>query len=302
LKLFIIIRGAQERTQEHCVAISEKLVGAENVLLLNEPSFSQAHIKSMEIGAKLEGFDYVIFLDADVLLIEKNFVENIKKGMQEIKDKQFYMLNYLLFDRQCKAPVYGMHLYNIETLKKALNYKEVAINAQRPETAVCVQMAKKGYKTYITPTIVGYHGYEQFYADMYRTAFVRGIKYKGHWDFYLPTFYNNKDKHQDYFWSYQGLVDGIVAYSEGDGIASLSKNAYKLTFEQHLKQYNLSEKEDLLKTYQLPILNDELEKINPLYEKNKGWLSPTKVGFNETSKAKKIVRRIYKSLKTRLKS
>lgn len=303
MKLFIIIRGAYERTQEKCVSIAKELVGEENVLLINEVSFAEAHIKSMEIGSALKEYDYVIFLDADVLIIKDGFYAKLEKEISQLTDKNFFKFNLRVFDRQCIAPVYaGIHIYNINILKKALKFKQFALGAQRPETAIAAIMAKKGYKSYISSEIIGFHGYDQYALDMYRTAFVRGVKYKGHWDFYLSTFYKNKDKHHDYFWSYQGLIDGIMAYSEGDTLASLSKSAYKLTFEQHLKQYNLSEKEDLLKTYQLPILNDELEKINPLYEKNKGWLSPTKVGFNETSKVKKLVRRIYKGLKTRLKS
>ena len=90
MKLFIVIRGAKERTEAKCVSIAKDLVGEDNVVLLNEPSFAEAHIKSMEIGASLVGFDYVIFLDADILLIKNNFFETIEKGINRLKDKNFY--------------------------------------------------------------------------------------------------------------------------------------------------------------------------------------------------------------------
>lgn len=302
MKLFVVIRGAKERTEALCVQIAKELVGNENVVLLNEPSFAEAHIKSMEIGANLIGFDYVIFLDADILLIQENFIETIKKGLAQVKDQKFYMLNYQIFDRQCMSPVYGMHLYNIETLKKALPYKEIAVGAQRPETAVCIQMAKKGYKTYITPQIIGFHGYEQYYLDMYRTAYVRGVKYKGHWDFYLPTFYKNKEKHPDYLWCYLGLIDGILSYSEGNKKASLAKKEYINTFNKRLKELDAEEKDDNIIQSQLPNLANELNNINPLYETNKGWLTPEKVGINETNETKKLIKKIFKRVKAKLKA
>lgn len=302
MKLFIIVRGAKERTETLCVQIAKILVGNDNVVLLNEPSFAEAHIKSMEIAASLKGYDYVIFLDADILLIQENFLATIKKGLATVKDKKFYMLNYQIFDRQCSTPVYGMHLYNIESLKKALPYKHIALGAQRPETAVCVQMAKKGYKTYITPHIIGFHGYEQYYLDMYRTAYVRGVKYKGHWDFYLPTFYKNKDVHPDYFWCYLGLIDGIISYSQGNSNASLAKKDYIRNFEMHLQKLDLQEKSDAVQITDVPNLAEELKKMNPLYEQNKGWLTPVKVGINDTNETKKIIKKIYKRVKAKLKA
>ena len=302
MKLYIVSRGAKESTEQWCLQIAQELVGNHNVVLLNEPSFAKAHIKSMEIGANLLGFDYVIFLDADILLFKENFYESIKNGIENLKDKKFYMLNYQVFDRQCISPVYGVHLYNINTLKKAIDLKSIALNSQKPETAVCKEMAKRGYKTYTTQELIGFHGYEQYYLDLYRTAFVRGVKYKGHWDFYLSTFYKNKKKDLDFFWSYQGLIDGILYFTEGNKNASLSKSNYIGRFNKHLLEYNLKEKEELIDIYNSTIIQRDLNNINPLYEENKGWLTPLKVGFNETNEFKKIIRKIYKKVKAKLKA
>ena len=297
MKLFIVVRGAKERTETLCVQIAKELVGEDNVVLLNEPSFAEAHIKSMEIGASLKGYDYVIFLDADILLIKDNFHEKIKRGIEELNDPNFFKFNFRVFDRQCICPVYaGVHIYNIPILKRALSFKQVAVGAQRPETAVAISMVKKGYKCYITQEILAFHGYEQSYLDMYRTAFVRGVKYQSHWDFYLTTFYENREKDLDFFWSFTGLMDGIKYFAEGNKKASLSKRDYIDKFRNHLKERGLVEKKPLTSETILPNLFEELTKENPLFNKNKGWLSPEKVGIVGDGRMKKVLKRIKAKL------
>ena len=61
----------------------------------------------------------------------------------------------------------------------------------------------------------------------------------------------------------------------------------------------LKEKHDELRYEELPRLTEELIKINPLYEKNKGWLTPIKVGINETNETKKLIKKIYKRIKAK---
>ena len=62
----------------------------------------------------------------------------------------------------------------------------------------------------------------------------------------------------------------------------------------------MSEKQPIIELKDIPNLEIEMNAINPLFKQNKGWLSPEKVGVNDTNEFKKLMRRIYKRVFARL--
>lgn len=294
--IFVIIRGARERTEELCVSIVERIVGRENFILLNEDSFNKAHLRCLEIGSSLSRYEYFIFLDADVILDSDFFWKNVLGALNRNKDKLFYMLNFMVFDRQSRSPFYaGVHLYQSKTLKFALKYKNEVFNNQKPETYICKLMARDGYKTYLSNSLLGYHGFEQYYIDMYRTAFVRAVKYSTHWDFYLSTFHKYSKPYNDYFFSLLGCLDGITFKANNNDMASLKREYYVPLFNEYLQQYEISEKTKIDLDNFTPLNYQNLtSNINPLFEINKYWLAPSQVGFNQN---KSFLERLIKKLR-----
>lgn len=299
--LSIIIRSANERTSQYCKMYSQLMTTEDRVHLIQEKPFAKAQIKSMEIAADSND-DYVLFLDADVIFDIKNAANTVSLAIDKYGASKFYMCNLKILDRQFKSFTYaGVHLYPKKTIQKALKYKDVALNAQKPETAICKEMAKAGYPSIASEFFFGFHGFEQYYHDLYRTAFVRAVKMPTQHTFFASTYWTNF-KEPDYKVSLLGYLDGVKYFTESNEKASLNKDHYMEKATKALSFLNLNEKSDidLERIRSIHDLFDPgaaISDINPLFEQNKNWLTPSEIGYNwNHSVYSRIARRIKKRL------
>lgn len=241
--LCVIVRSVRERTEEACVQIvcSQLETGSPFYVVRDRP-FAETHVESMRLAVEA-GTRWALFLDADVLL-KRDAIADMLCEVETVADP-FYMLNFRILDRGFGGPAYGVHLYAIEHLRTALQFEGLAYEAQRPESRLCVEMARQARIPTLSSTrLVGLHGYEQFYADIYRTTFVRAIKWrclehllKRYRSLYPP----GGEGDQDDMVTFWGLVDGML-YGFEQEKAPLEKGFYRERASGLISMLGLEEK------------------------------------------------------------
>ena len=236
----VVIRAAGERTKELCAAIvAEQLGDPTKVHIVCERPFHKALQRSIEI-AVAEDAKWSVFLDADVLL-RRNALHDMLTELENAP-RPFYMMNFLILDRGfCGFSYGGVHCYTTKLLEEAYQFIPMASTEQRPETYLVRQMAKAGYPWVESATIVGLHGYEQFYRDLYRTTFVRAAKFARLRGYMLRRYragYAYDDESKVMLW---GLIDGIL-HSERDVYAPLDVGFYAERSSQVLEMLGIAER------------------------------------------------------------
>ncbi len=172
----IIIRSANERTESLCSKlIMEQGISENQLHMVREVPFSAAMKTSFETGIR-EGKKWTFCIDADVLLQPGSIrqmldiAENERKYVCEIQG--YVMDKFFGGPRQA-----GNHLYRTSLLPKVIeNIPEEGTDI-RPERYTLGRMAEQGYPWYSVPCIVGLHDEFQYNADIYRKAFVHGMKH-----------------------------------------------------------------------------------------------------------------------------
>lgn len=239
--LCVILRSVRERTEEACLEIvRSQLPPGSPLYVVRDRPFAEAHIESMRLAVEA-GCQWSLFLDADVLLRRGALADMLREA--ESIAQPFYMLNFRVLDRGFGGPAYaGVHLYTTEHLKTALRFADLARGAQRPESRLCVEMAREArIPTLASMQVVGLHGYEQFYADLYRTAFVRAIKFASCRDVLLRRYRSRYEADSDDKVMFWGLVDGMV-YGMDHETAPLDKKFYHGRASQVLAMLGMEEK------------------------------------------------------------
>lgn len=247
--LTVVIRSVGERTEQACLEIVHSQVAADNQIhcVKNKP-FSDAHVESLHLAVQSQA-KWALFLDADVLLHENALAMMLREA--ENISQAFFMLNFPVLDRGFDGPAYaGVHLYSAKHLRTALLLSEVVEGAQRPENRLCVEMAHKAKIPSLgSSKVAGLHGYEQFYTDLYRTTFVRAVKWANLTDYllwlYRSRYESASDDKNEYRVMLWGLLDGIV-YRGMHSQAPLNKPFYQTKATTIMTLLGLREKEQFL--------------------------------------------------------
>lgn len=226
--IFVVIRSVGERTESACYDIaSRQLTSSSQLYLVRGKPFPEAHIDSIEVALESK-FNWVLFLDADILLKE-DAIESMLLEAKKI-NAPFFQLNFRILDRGFGGESYGVHFYSTKYFEHALKYKDVAYSAQRPEFAICRELAvNEGIPSITSKISVALHGYQQYYIDLYRTTFVRAIKYSRHLEYmfrlYKEGYLGVENDDFDMRFMFWGLVDGMI-YGYGHDTAPLNRDFY----------------------------------------------------------------------------
>ena len=257
--------------------LDRKCLLIKNICLIKNKPFPIAHIESVE-NAIQSNARWALLLDADILLKE-NAIESMISEAEKITSP-FFQYNFRILDRGFCGETYGVHLYSVKSLNQAIQYKEVCLSAQRPENQMCYLMAHHaGIPSISSQVTVALHGYEQYYSDLYRTTFVRAIKYRRHQNYMFSvyreyTFSNDADD-LDYKFMFWGLVDGMI-YGYSNETAPLDSNFYQHYVQNIYRSLKIKKRTHLLS--RRVMLEKKFSEYEPgdLYLSNKSWICPTK--------------------------
>jgi hypothetical protein len=274
--LCVVVRSIRERTEEACLrVVRSQLEPGSPLYVVRDKPFAEAHIESMHLAVEANT-RWSLFLDADVLLRKGAIAQMLREA--EAISIPFYMLNFRILDRGFNGPAFaGVHLYATKYLSTAIRFKEAMRLDQRPESRLCAEMARRAEIPTLSSTqLVGLHGYEQFYADLYRTVFARAVKFGRHFDYFLRV-YRDRYRHNngDYdnkvlLW---GLLDGTLYKFEHDN-APLDKRHYQTYVQQMFLLLDTKEKGPLVHS------QDKIERTirehtpDQHYRANQDWICP----------------------------
>lgn len=239
MSVVVVIRSVEERTERACAHIvRSQLESDSSIHLVRNKPFAEAHIESMCLAAQSKA-KWALFLDADVLLRDDAIPMMLQEA--EAVAKPFYMLKFPVLDLGFDGPAYaGVHLYSVEHFETALQLSETAYGAQRPESHLCTEMAHKaGVPSLRSAKLVGLHGYEQFYADIYRTTFVRAVKFARHTDYllrlYRSRYESDSEDNYDYRVMLWGLLDGGKRKKRAVETNPLVRNPFKFAYVSRVR-------------------------------------------------------------------
>lgn len=173
----VIIRSVGERTEALCKALVMNQVPRANVLLIRERPFGAAVRRTLELGIE-KGQRWTLAVDADVLL-RRHAIRDLL-DWAETEKREFFFANFMVADRFLgEIRCGGAHLYRSSLLREGLRHADCTIDAdERPESLVRVRMAGAGFPwLQVENLVIGLHGFEQSYRDIFRTSFTYALKH-----------------------------------------------------------------------------------------------------------------------------
>lgn len=273
----VVVRSVGERTEEACINIAQtQLLSGDQITVVKGKPFPEAHIESIQLAMDSKA-RWALFLDADILLKE-DAINSMVSEAQKVPIP-FFQLNFRILDYGFKGESYGVHFYSATHFEKALRYRDNALIAQRPEYQVCFEMAtQERIPSISSDIVVALHGFEQYYADLYRTTFVRSVKYKRHLDYFFQSYaqgyfedHNINIDDRLLFW---GLVDGMI-YGYENEKAPLISSFYNERVDKVLTGIGAQEKRNFI--LKPGFVEDTFAryKATPLYISNIEWICPS---------------------------
>jgi hypothetical protein len=176
IKFGAIIRSIEERTEGLCYdAVSQHLKKNDIHVIRNVYPFSNV-VKQMMLLASVHSYDWYIGVDADIVLCNNWF--NMINGFLYLNDiDSYYKIDFQLQDRFVNnTHIYGVHLYNGKYALDMLNALEKTKDTSKPEGNIRHRINAKFMNS--TYGRIGYHGYEQYYRDIYRRFAIRSFRNK----------------------------------------------------------------------------------------------------------------------------
>lgn len=208
----VVVRSVGERTTAACHNALVGQVPPEHVTIIREVPFLNAVKRAFEIGIQ-QNLAWTLCADADVLP-HGRAVHAMIEGAQQ-HDSSLYKFHGLLLDKFFGGarPV-GMHLYRTAHLAEALELIDLHQKTLRPETWIMREMAKRGRGWRQLDLVLGLHDYEQYYRDIYRTAFVHAHKHNRQLPYIMALWRRLSNVDRDYQVALWGAQDGLAHAGE----------------------------------------------------------------------------------------
>jgi hypothetical protein len=209
----VIIRSAGERTEQLCKKlIIDQGVSPDNLFVVKEAPFSAALKRSFELGIERD-LKWTLCIDADVLLRPGAVKKMI--ALAEQQDEKLCEIEGFILDKFAGGPrTGGIHLYRSSILLKALESIPPEGLDIRPENHTLDALAAKGYPCKVVQYLVGIHGFEQYYRDIFRTCFVHAHKHLHLTELFLTIWREKAISDMDYVVALKGFASGVEHYGE----------------------------------------------------------------------------------------
>jgi len=171
-----LVRGAEERTLNNCIALIREMAGDEPVHVINERPFTAALKRAYEI-AEASTAEWMISIDGDVLL-ERNGLFKLREVAKSTFDDTVVVQGLTLDKFIPIIRTAGTSMFRCKYAQRASVAVPVGKNPLRPESAVIETLLSQGLQFYRTNIIVGAHDFEQYYSTIYRKMYLHARKHK----------------------------------------------------------------------------------------------------------------------------
>lgn len=237
--LVVVIRAAGERTTTLCREIVSNQVPEATIHLVEEVPFESALRTSYRIGAESTN-TWLMTLDADMLLLEGAVTRFYQQALQA--DNSTFQLQGLIFDKLSRTyRNAGPRLFRTALLSRAIELIPEDKEAIRPEFTTIHRMQLQGYTSIETGEVYAVHDFEQYYADIYRKAFIHAKKHTEWIPDFIATWRSLADVDADYSVALRGIYDGMLS----TGKAGIDIRDFQELALKALKDLDLNEKQPI---------------------------------------------------------
>lgn len=206
----VVIRSVGERTEEVCRAlVLEQGVPPEAVFVVRERPFSKTLRVGSEIGLE-QGKKWTLFVDAD-LLLRRGSIQRMLNQAESEPNRVCEVQGYCLDKFFGGVRIGGIRVYRTSLLNDFIDsIPEEGVDI-RPEARALQTMASKGFPGVTVPQLIGLHGFEQSYKDIFRTCLVHAHKHLHLANFFVPFWRTHAEDDEDYRIALAGFAAGIEA-------------------------------------------------------------------------------------------
>lgn len=191
MKICAVIRSVGERTEELCYESLMEGVQPEDVAVLKNKY--PPYRTYMETFSAFSSFscDWCLAIDADVIL-KKGWRDVFERIIFENDVSVSYAVHFQLLDCITKNPLFrGVHFYNPTFLRLAALFIECnsiifhseqlrsVVNHRfytKIESSLVLYFQALGVRHLPIPELIGWHGFEQFYSEIFRQYAVRTLR------------------------------------------------------------------------------------------------------------------------------
>jgi len=163
-KFGIFIRSIGERTENLTYESCLQGVDEKNIHIIKDFCPAWKAYEKMFNVANTIGYDIFLGIDADIVLKE-NWLSIVDKKFKSINNEDFFVITFHMNDPFIGNVDRGNHFYNGKYSGDALHIlKTVTWKTLKPESFIRYYIDAK---TFVFDDIIGYHGFEQYYRDIF---------------------------------------------------------------------------------------------------------------------------------------
>ncbi len=245
----VFLRACGERTLDAALAVLREQIDADRIGLISERPFSAAVVRTFERAA--EAFTrskarWIVAMDADVLLKRDALAAMVE--LCEASPAEAFKINGVVLCRVHGGYCFrGVHAYRADLMPQAAEIAGGQALSLRPETAVGVEMERRGHGFAVHPRVVGVHDFEQSLRHLYLKMLLRARKSEDRaWlrerlvrMAELPESAGGGD---DFLVSLWGFDDALGAAGGADGPAEYDWLAEYPRLDERMRAHGLREK------------------------------------------------------------
>lgn len=273
MKLFdinVVIRSVGERTVELTRdSILRQGISSENIKIIQITPFEYA-LKEMMLISLNSNKPLTLALDADVVL-SANSIEKLLDYWNKNKSNTFTLQGKLHDKVFGEYRSVGHRLYKTDVFDEAIRIIPKPGERLRPETALIEMLNRRGLRSVTVNKVFGLHGHEQYFRDIYRTAFVHGKKHSSRKKYIIERCLENVERDPDFRVILYGFIDGLTSPSE----INLDASWYTQKAQNTLNNLSLVERKKIAASdlsnlhYEIQELNKKILKELPNFPSNK---------------------------------
>ena len=236
----VVIRSAEERTEEACIKLIEAQAKDASIELVKESPFKKALETCYKIGIASEK-KWLITVDADMLLVP-GAIDVLVEQAESMPDNYIQLQARICDKITNNVRKAGPRIYRVQFLERLLALSESLEDSIRPENRIITMMGEMGHPSRYISSVVSLHDFEQYYGDIYRKVVVHARKHADWVPEMIQFALQNKEHDTDYEIMLKAIYDGLLNTDE----VSIDKSRYVENARKALEELNLTEKTDII--------------------------------------------------------
>ena len=176
----VFIRSVGERTEKLCYDSCVRSVSDEKITVIKNIFPAYRAYQEMFRMAYQKKYSWFLGLDAD-LVLASDWYEKAVEFKKKIENIDWFVFAIAVEDKFLGKISRGNHFYNGKYCEKALDIlNKRTWNLTKPESAIRHYVDAKN--TYFNETFIGYHGFEQYYCDIFYRFWLRAKRERDIWE------------------------------------------------------------------------------------------------------------------------